>query len=209
LTVEVFMMSPSIFLRLAVMKVGIVFCIFPQGVAKMGDGQFSTAIDSMGQRAGRYPTDKATLGHPIALTARAEPTRAHTPVRPRTTSDTAYAYSPYAGGPPEPAHRSLAPYIADPESVDPYVRLVVSQFNATRDRGQKTQSVVGWWAHGRFTDNYLFFTNKNVIFYRKFFQQLFNSTGMSTRWYCFNPNGMIWQESCHISYLLPPEIVVV
>jgi len=24
-----------------------------------------------------------------------------------------------------------------------------------------------------------------------------------------NPNGMIWQKFCHISYLLPPEIVVV
>jgi hypothetical protein len=33
-----------------------------------------------------------------------------------------------------------------------------AQFNATRDQGQKTQLVVGWWAHGRFTDN-LFFTN--------------------------------------------------
>ncbi len=37
-------------------------------------------------------------------------------------------------------------------------------FNATRDRGQKTQLVVGWWAHGRFNES-LFFTNKNVIFF--------------------------------------------
>jgi hypothetical protein len=24
----------------------------------------------------------------------------------------------------------------------------------------------------------------------------------------FNPNGMIWQESCHIDFVLPPELII-
>jgi hypothetical protein len=23
-----------------------------------------------------------------------------------------------------------------------------------------------------------------------------------------NPNGMIWQESCHIDFVLPPELII-
>jgi hypothetical protein len=72
---------------------------------------------------------------------------------------------------------------------------LIKPFNATRDQGQQTadftedSQVVGWMvgASGRFTDN-LFFTNKKVIFYRNFFQRLFNS--MSTRWYCFMVNNL-------------------